>query len=274
MTMRRFLIALLLALPLYAHETLPEQIATVTRAIAKDPRNAVLYLRRGELYRLHRAWRYAERDYTRARALDPDLYSVELAQGRMLLESGRAIPAIEVLQRYVQIAPHDLSAHVLLARALVKAGRTPAAIASFERALQPRPDPDVALEYAATLVADKRREDALRYLDSLEPLVTYQLAAIDIETRGGDLASALRRVEAAEASAIRKEEWMKRRGDLLMKMGRADEARGAYRAALDALSTLPPQRRRTRAIAAMEQRLRSELRLDQRQQQPGTEQPQ
>lgn len=255
--MRRALFAVLLAFPLYAHEGLHEQIEAVTRAIASEPRNAALYLKRGELHRLHREWKQAGRDYERARMLDRDLYAVELAQGRMLFDSGRAREAVALLQQYVRIAPQDPGGHLALARALMGAGRASAAITSFEKALPPRPDPEVALEYVAALVANQRRDDALRYLDSLEPLVTYQLAAIDLEQRAGHLAAALRRVEAAEANAVRKEEWTERRGDVLMKMGRADEARAAYRAALDALATLPAERRRSRAIAAMERRLRA-----------------
>ena len=258
--MRRFLLAVLLACPLYAHDALDEQIEAVTRAIANEPRNPMLYLRRGELHRLHRNWKQAEGDYERARTLDRELYAVDLAHGRMLLDSGRVREAIAVLQRYVQIAPQDGGGHLALARASMRAGRTSAAIASFERALSPRPDPEVALEYVDALLAGKRRDDALRYLDSLQPLVTYRLAAIDLELRGGNPASALRRVEAAEAAATRKEEWMERRGDILMKMGCKAEAMAAYRAALDALATLPPERRRTRARMAMEQRLLSILR--------------
>ena len=255
--MRRLLVALLFSVPLFAHEGLHEQIEAVSRAIVAEPRNAALYLKRGELHRLHREWKQAARDYERAHTLDRDLYAVELAQGRMLFDSGRAREAIAPLQRYVQAAPRDPAGHLALARALMTAGRTSAAIVSFEAALSPRPDPEVALEYVAALVANRRREDALRYLDGLEPLVTYQRAAIDLEQRAGHLDAALRRIEAAEAGAERKEEWMERRGDLLIKMGRAEEARTAYRAALDALATLPPERRHTRAIAAKERRLRA-----------------
>ena len=39
-----------------AHGQLDEQIAAVTRQIQHDPRNARLYLSRGELHRHHRKW--------------------------------------------------------------------------------------------------------------------------------------------------------------------------------------------------------------------------
>jgi tetratricopeptide (TPR) repeat protein len=260
--MRRILLAVLLcaalASPARAHEGLHEQIEAVTRAIAREPRNAALYLKRGELHRLHREWKDAQSDYERARALDRELYAVDLAQGRMLFDSGRAREAAAVLQRYVRIAPRNADGHVALARALMSTGRAADAVASFERALPPRPEPELALEYVAALAAAGRRNDALRYLDGLEPLVSYLLAAIDLEMRAGKHAAALRRIEAAEAgAAVRKDEWLERRGDLLMKMGRTNEARAAYQSALDAIARLPPERRRTRAIAAMERRLKA-----------------
>lgn len=261
--MRRILLTIVIvaaaALPAYGHGGLHEQIEAVTHAIEREPRNAALYLKRGELHRMHHEWKDAQRDYERARALDGDLYAVDLAHGQMLFDSGRARDAVAMLQRYVRIAPQEPAGHAALGRALMGAGRTAEAIVSFENALPTRPDPELALEYVAALSAAGRREVALRYLDGLEPLVPYQRAAIELEMRAGNLASALRRLEAIEAGAVRKEEWMERRGDLLMKMGRADDARAAYRSALDAIATLPPARRHSRAIAAMERRLRKAI---------------
>lgn len=257
--MRRALIVCLLVAPLYAHEGIHEQLEAATRAITSEPRNAALYLKRGELYRLHKEWKNAERDYDRARGLEPELHAVELARGRMLFDSGRARDAIAPLQRYVRAIPSDANGHTALARALVAANRTSDAVKEFELALAGQADPDLSLEYAAALNAAGRRDDALRYLDSLPPLVTLQLAAIDLELRAGNAEGALRRVDAAMAGASRKEEWLERRGDLLVKLGRAAEAKAAYQAALDAMSTLPPERRRTRAATAMERRLRGAL---------------
>lgn len=259
--MRRLLLAVLLALPLYGDGDLHEQIDAVTLALSREPGNAALYLKRGEFHRMQREWPQALADYDRARSLDPDLYTVDLAQGRMLFDSGRAPEAVAVLQRYLRIAPQDAAGHAALARALVSTGRIADAIVCFERALPSRPEPDFALEYVHTLVSAGRRQDALRYLDGLEPLVVYELAAIDLEMRAGNHAAALRRIEAAEAGAVRKDEWLERRGDLLVKMGRRDEARAAYQSALDAIAKLPPERRRSRAMSAMEQRLRAALAL-------------
>jgi len=258
--MRRTLaIVCFLAAPLYGHEGIHEQLEAVSRAITREPRNAALYLKRGELHRLHKEWKDAERDYDRARALEPDLIAVDLARGRMLFDAGRAREAIASLQLYVRAVPHDANGHTALARALMSAGRASDAVKEYELSLPTNADPDLALEYTAALTAAGRRADALRYLDTLPRLVTVELAAIELELAGGNVEGALRRVEAAQERATRKEEWLERRGDLLLKLGRTGEARVAYQAALDALSTLPPERRRTRAAIATERRLRDAL---------------
>src|SRR5678810_237149 len=72
-----------------AHEGLHEQIAAITAKIKRDPKNASLYLQRGELQRLHRDWSRAAADYDRAAGLQPSLKIVDLARGKMLFEAGR-----------------------------------------------------------------------------------------------------------------------------------------------------------------------------------------
>ena len=78
-----------------AHEGLHEQIVAITAKIKRDPKNASLYLQRGELYRLHRDWTRAAADYDRASRLQPNLTIVDLARGKMLFES-RPFPASKV----------------------------------------------------------------------------------------------------------------------------------------------------------------------------------
>ena len=49
----------------------------------QDPNNASLYLKRGELHRIHQDWPAAAADYDRAAQLDPNLAVVDLARGAM-----------------------------------------------------------------------------------------------------------------------------------------------------------------------------------------------
>jgi predicted Zn-dependent protease len=270
--MRRTLIVVLLSLaaaaPLQAHQGLHEQIAAVTERIRHEPRNGALYLRRAELYREHRQWRLAARDYERARRYDPRLEPVDLGKGMMLLEAGRAAEALFPLRRYVQSAPADARGHLSLGRAYAALGRTPEAVGELGLAVQytPDPDPDLILERAHVLAAANRRDEALRTLDEVlatrGPLIALQLAAIDLEVQSRDYDAALRRIDEAEASSPRKESWLARRGEILLRAGRPMEARAAYQAALDAIAALPPERRTTRAMRELQEKLRRALAAD------------
>jgi len=91
-----------------AHESLHEQIAAITAKIKKDPKNASLYLQRGELHRLHRDWIHAAADYDRAARLQPDLMVVDLARGKMLFESGRFHHARFILDRFLSQQPGQI----------------------------------------------------------------------------------------------------------------------------------------------------------------------
>ena len=270
--MRRTLIITLLSLAvaatLQAHQGLHEQIAAVTARIRQQPRNGALYLKRAELYRLHHEWRLAARDYERARRYDPALDPVDLGKGTMLLERGRAAEALFPLRRYVRSAPDDARGHLSLGRAYAALGRTPEAIDELTLAVRytPDPDPDLILERVHVLAAANRRDEALRTLDEVlatrGPLIALQLAAIDLEVQSRDYEAALRRVDEAEASSPRKESWLARRGEILLRAGRPMEARAAYQAALDAIAELPPERRGTRAMRDLQEKLRRALATD------------
>jgi len=260
MTRRLLVVLLVVSMPLFAHEGLHEQIAEMTRRIEADPSNAALFLKRGELYRLHEQFELAARDYDRAAALDPQLHAVDLGRGLLWTASGRTADAIDALQRYVAAKPNDAAGHIALARALVSAGRAAEGAMEYTAALRGVQDPDIAIERAKALFAAGRTDEALRGIDDmlerLGPVVTLQLAAIDIAVQRGDVDGALRRIDAAMAATPRKESWLELRGDTLRRAGRAAEAREAYQAALDAIASLPPERRATRAVIDRERRLR------------------
>src|SRR5262245_20147748 len=81
--------AILLPLTSYGHGDLQEQIAEVTIQLSKDPKNAILFHKRGELYRANGQFEEALEDYAAAEHLDTNLPVIHLSRGRTLLEAGR-----------------------------------------------------------------------------------------------------------------------------------------------------------------------------------------
>lgn len=251
-----------------AHEALHEQIVAITAKIKRDPKNASLYLQRGELYRLHRDWRRATADYDRAAGLQPNLTIIDLARGKMLFESRRFKSAKFVLDRFLRQGPRHVEGLTTRARVLAKIGARLEAADDFTRALAlaATPEPELYLERAQVLAgAPEHIQEALRGLDEgikrLGPLVTLQLLAIDLELRRNNYDAALTRLDLITAQSERKEMWLVRRGEILKAAGRDKEARESFNAALAAIESLPAARRQSRTIVALQLRARSALKF-------------
>ena len=252
-----------------AHEGLHEQIAAVTAKIKRDPKNASLYLQRGELHRLHRDWSRAAADYDRAASLRPDLKVVDLARGKMFFESGRLRRAKFSLDRFLTQQPDHYEGLLTRARVLAKIGARDEAISDFTRALvqsSVNPEPELYLERAHVTAEDANRVDeALSGLDEgikrLGPLVTLQLPAIELELRRHNYDAALVRLDTVTSQSERKEAWLVRRGEILKLAGRDEEARAAFNAALIAIESLPPEHRQNKAVTMLQLRARRALDL-------------
>jgi len=127
------LVTILVCFAAWAHADLSERIADVTARLVDEPRNAALYVRRGELLGEAGKRDAAMADLDRARALDPNLVVVELVRGEILLEARRPADAERALERFLRSRPDHPRALALLARA--RANRPKLAAATWDRAL-------------------------------------------------------------------------------------------------------------------------------------------
>jgi len=125
--------------------------------------------------------------------------------------------------------------------------------------------PELFIERAQSLAGEGSAygKEALQGLDEgikkLGPLVTLQLSAIEIELQQKNYDGALARLETVAAKSPRKETWLARKGEILVQADRTNEARAAFKAALEAMDTLPPGRRNVPAMIDLEKHLRTEL---------------
>jgi tetratricopeptide (TPR) repeat protein len=169
------------------------------------------------------------------------------------------------LDRYVARHPDRAAAYLERARAHEALVARQAAADDWQRALEltPRPTPDDYLHRMRAQLAAGRNEAALGGLDEgiarLGPIASLELPAIDLEREARRWDQALARLERLAAQAERKETFLDRRGQLLLEAGRREEARRAFRAALDAIAALPEPQRRAPATAELAARLRRQL---------------
>jgi tetratricopeptide (TPR) repeat protein len=249
-----------------AHDDPGHQIAELTREIAAEPRNAGLYLRRGELHRVNRELPAALADYSRARRLDPGLAAVDLGAGRVFLEAKRPAEAKRVLERFVRARPKDSEGRLELARAFAGLRSVDAADEQYANAtaLASRPSPDVYFERARFLRAAGRLPGAIHALDEgigrLGPLASLEELAVDLELSRKNYDGALARLDRAfPPTNGRQETRLARRGEVLAAAGRSVEARESFRQAQRSIERLPPRLRQTRAIQKLEERVRKSL---------------
>ena len=265
----RFVVALFIATPLVvsAHGDLHLQIQEVTRQIEKEPRNAELYLKRGELHRAHQEWDAAQADYDYAWGLNPKLAVLDLARGRMFLEANWPISAKVALDRFLAVYTNHVEGLTARARTFIKLDQRLAAArdytAAIDHSTEPRPELYLERAQALTTEGGAHLDAAIKGLDEgikkLGPLVTLQLYAIDVEIKQKRFDAALDRLERVAAQSPRKETWLARRGEILQQAGRNSEAREAFQSALAAMNKLPPARRHVPAMVELEKRLQQAL---------------
>lgn len=258
-----FLLCLALPRSAFAHLPIEEQIEDLSARIATRPGDATLYLKRGELHRLHGEWRAAKADYRRARGLDPELDVVDLCLGTLRLDEGKPRRALPSLDRFLAAHPDHAEAWLLRGRALARLGRNLEAAQDFTRGLAafrpPQlPQPESFIERARALAAAgaDHVEEAVRGLDegmaALGPIVSLQLVAIDLQVGSGRYAAALERLDSMAARSPRKDVWLANRGSILESAQRRDEARAAYAEAIEAIEALPPEKRGSASVREIE----------------------
>jgi tetratricopeptide (TPR) repeat protein len=259
-------IAVLLLLPVtvLAHPDLEEQIAAITRHIQSTPHDASLYLRRGELFRLHSQWDKAQSDYDNAGRLDPQSKDVPLARATLFFDSGRPDQARPILDALIdQPQPHT-PALLLRAKLFTLQNNLAGAIGDYTRAiaLSTMPEADWFIERsrlqaksdpAASLAG---LEEAIQRLGSL---VTLQMPALELELKLKRFDAALKRLDSIHARSPRREIYLAQRAEILEASGHKAEARATYTAALTAWLALPEFRRTSASAMSVREKVEAGL---------------
>ena len=245
---------LYLTLAVSAHDGLHEQILAVTEQIKKAPRNAALYLKRAELYRLHAEWKLSENDFNKAENLDGKLTVVNLGRGKLWLDAKQFAKAKSALEKFLSREPQSFEGLITMARVCARLRQTNAAVKYFTDsiALAPNDSAEIYLERAAALVAANRPAEALRGLDEglkkFPNLVTLQSMAIELEVKRRNYGAALLRLDKLTASMERKESFLLRRGEILLRAKRGCEARKNLLEAQKGYDSFSAFRKNVRAV--------------------------
>lgn len=274
MTLIPIFAALWLFIPsvLQAHPMLDDQVEALTKQISHAPKEGLLYLKRGERYRVQGQTANALADYATALKLTPHLITVHLCRGQALLEANMPQEALQSLEIYLKKQPENVDAIRLKANTLLKLGSNLAAAKTYD-ALLPRLEPtgtftqEAYLNRARALEAagSAHLERALRGLNEgisrLGPLVPMELEALKLERKLKHYPAALKRIDLELQRGAAKVTWLERRADVLHEAKRTAEALEAYKDVLRELDTLPPSRRITPDQLGLRARVETRLHL-------------
>ena len=254
------------ALEVRAHGDDQVLIDALTEELAKAP-EADLFIRRGELFRHHQEWAKAAADFESAARLEPKLEIVDFFRARLLLEAGEPVRAQPFIERFLKNVPTEAEGWFLRGDVLGALGKHEAGALDYAEGIgrAPHPRPEHYLRRARFLAAAPNA-DSTRVLAALDegieklgPVISLLEYAITLEMEQKNYAGALARIDKAMAHSPRRETWLVRQGDVLLKSGRTSEAVAAYRAALAAIEDLPPRYRETVPIEKLERDARASL---------------
>jgi len=161
-------------------ETGPKARTAVARALALDPRSSLAHVVAGQVSMRHDFdWAAAEREFTRAVALNPNDSEARTAYGELLYASGRHEDGLRALRAALALDPLDMNHQVAFGFALRNLRRFDDAALQFRRTLESDPEWSSARFWLAFTEFDRGRpDDGVReYLDFLGRVVVAERAA-------------------------------------------------------------------------------------------------
>lgn len=236
-----------------AHTELETQLDRVSHEIEHRPGEASLYMRRGNLrLRLH-DWQGAEQDFALAHDLGTSEVRDELGlqRARLFNDAGQAQRAIDELNAYIARHPQHLIALRERALAYAQFGSFEHAIDDLTRLIDcdKRRSPEPWLERARLWIQAGDTDAAVMSIEKAQdifgPLPVFVEFLVDAELDRDGYAAALGYLDDLPEVLATSPRWLWRRGDILARLGRRDEATRAFVRTRHAIMGLSAQRRNT-----------------------------
>ncbi|HKJ16129.1 MAG TPA: tetratricopeptide repeat protein [Xanthomonadales bacterium] len=182
----------------FTHPDLVLQIEALDQQLVADPENVELLCKRGDLYRRHKEFDQAAKDFERARFINPGLPLVDFLEAKLLLDTRDPQAAAELLTRYLSLRPAHSFAWVLRGKAHIRMGEAGAGAADFSSAISssPRPSPELYRLQLLSLAAqgtEKEYETLAATTAALE-VFPYEPRLLGL---GVDIALSYRNLDAA-----------------------------------------------------------------------------
>ena len=260
-----FWLAVLLMEPALGHDDPSTSVSALSQHIQEEPDNPALYVRRGEQYRLAKAWPEALQDFERAAELVDDPVEIDGALGESLLRTGNAEAALEHLDRFIERYPDNNEALEVRGDAYVALSEYADAATDYTKALEQttRPKPGIYLKLTRAYAAEERYEEALQTVDDgvqkLGPAISLLQEGINLEVQREAYDAALQRINQLPGRLRDTPLWLIRKGDIFRLDGQEKAALESYELAQERYEALPSVRKKLPAAEKISEMLEERL---------------
>ena len=244
---------------LFAHGDLHEQIERTSKRIEKQPDNAELYLKRGQLYAQHDEFENARKDFLKARELNPDLTITDLLLAKVYAENQKPYEALPYSNTFLKNHPNDANGLIIRAGIFQQLKNNDAAKADLEKAFDNIESPNPGHFIAIAEAHHSDFETALNWLQKGQKKFGFDIVLkekeveILVENRKYD--RAILTVNEILERLPRKEIWLFEKGEIYEKAQNQEAALTNYKMALKAVQDLPKRIQGTRKMMELEARV-------------------
>lgn len=262
-----FLLFLVSSTFVFAHGPIHESIKRVTKKIKKDPKNASLYIERGQYYQIDENFDQAYNDFLTAKSLDPDIKELDYHCGKLFSQNGYPVTAERFTNNFLSYNSKHVGGLMLRASIYVQMGKDSLAIIDYEEAIRntttPQPEYFVDISKACIAADSTDFNSALKWLEKGEEYLGFNIVLMSYSY---DLAKDVKEFEKAATivdkvlpKLNRKESWLYKKAVVLEMAKDNENARNIYQETIKQIKNLPVRLQKTKMMLELEANTRMAL---------------
>lgn len=256
------LIALLIlpAASAVAHGPIHESIKRVTKKIKQEPKNASLYIERGQYYQVDENFDLALNDFLTARALDPEIKMIDYHCGKLFAEHKYPATAKRFADRFLGYNQEHVAGLMLRASIYVQLKQDSLAIIDYEKGINntntPKPEYFIDISKAFIAADSTNFKSALQWLEKGEEYLGFNITlksyAYDLAMDRKQHAKAVEIVDTVLPKLNRKETWLYKKGMALESGNNHRIAKEVYQETISNIRNLPRRFQKTKMMLELE----------------------
>jgi len=250
-----------------AHGPVHESIKRVTKKIKKDPKNAALYMERGQYYQVDENFDLALNDFFTARTLDPEIRKIDYLCGKLFAEHKYPTTAKRYADKFLGYNPNHVAGLMLRAAIYVQLGEDSLAINDYEKGIKhtktPKPEYFVDISKAFIAADSTNFKPAIEWLEKGEEYLGFNIIlksyAYNLAKEMKQFKKAVEITDKVLPNMNRKESWLFKKAVVLELDNDTQNAKNVYQETINHIKKLPVRFQKTKMMLELEANTRLAL---------------